>query len=361
MKIQKNHSLKKQNTFGVDVNAKYFCEVSDFAEIKKAVEYSRSKNLPILIMGDGANILFTKDFEGIVIKVNIRGINIADETPSHVFVRAGAGVEWDDLVKFAVEKNWGGIENMAFIPGKVGAAAVQNIAAYGQNLVDVFVSLTAVDLKSLEVKQFSKSECKFKYRESIFKNKYRNKFLVLDVTVKLQKNPKVDISYFETGKTYTTKGSLEMELEKIATPPFTVKDIYKAITNIRKRKLPNPKEIGTAGSFFKNPIVTTEKFLELRKIDPDLQYYPVGKLVYKKLDDKFLSKVKHVKVPAGRLLDNLGWKGKRIGEIGTFPTQALAVVNYGASGSKILEFTKKMQKAVYDNYGIKLEPEVVIL
>ena len=361
VKFVTNYSLKNNNTFKIDIKAKYFAEVKSIGEINEVLSLSEVKDLPILVLGDGANILFTKNFDGLVIKIKIEGINVVDETKDSVILEIGAGEEWDDLVTFAVNNNWGGIENMALIPGTVGAAAAQNIAAYGQNLIDVFVSLDAFDLVNGNIKTFTKDECEFSYRESIFKNKLKNKFIVTKIRIKLTKNPIVNIDYFETGKTYTSKGSLRNEIETTNKPPYSIKDVSKAVINIRKRKLPDPNIIGTAGSFFKNPIVTKEIYENLKKEDSDLQCYPVDKLTYPKLDDTALTYADYVKLPAGRLLDNLGWKGKKIGKVGTFPSQALAVVNYGASGKEILEFTKKMQEDVYNKYKIKLEPEVNII
>ena len=361
MKILKDYSLKKHNTFRVDVKAKYFAEVKSEKQLIEVLQYPEVKDLPLLIIGDGANILFTKDFEGLVIKVEIKGIKVHKESDGNVILEVGAGEEWNDLVKFAVDHNWGGIENMGMIPGTAGAAVAQNIAAYGQNLFDVFESLDAFDVAHKVLRKFERDDCEFSYRESMFKGKYKNKFVITNIRIKLNKDPKINDAYFETGKTYTAKGSLEEELRKIASEPFSVKDVYEAVKNIRKNKLPDPKEIGTAGSFFKNPIVRRDVYERLKLEDPDLQCYPVDKLTYPKLDDPTLTHADYVKLPAGRLLDDLGWKGKRIGKVGTFSNQALAVVNYGATGKEILEFTKKMQEVVYKKYKIKLELEVNVI
>lgn len=361
MKLKKNFLLKNNNTFRVDVKAKYFCEIESVDEIERVLSFPEAKKLPILVLGDGSNILFTRDFNGLVVKIKINGIEVAEETRDYVILEIGAGEKWDDLVQYAVRNNWGGIENMSLIPGTVGAAAVQNIAAYGQNLVDVFVSLEAFDLKNKVVRTFSKDECEFSYRESVFKNRLKKKFIVTKIRIKLSKNPIVDIGYFETGNTYTTKGSLKFELETFAKPPYSISDVSQAVTNIRKRKLPDPKVIGTAGSFFKNPIVKKDLYEKLYKIDSSLQCYPVDKLTYSKLEDSSLTHADYVKIPAGRLLDFLGWKGKRVGNVGTFHNQALAIVNYGGTGEEILEFSKKMQEVVYKKYKIKLEPEVNII
>lgn len=361
MKLLTNHSLKNLNTFRVDVKAKYFVEVTSIEEINEILNNEEVSKSNVLVLGEGANILFTKDFEGLVIKMNIKGIEKVEESENSVVIEAGAGEIWDDLVHFAIEQNYGGIENMALIPGTVGAAAVQNIAAYNENLVDVFVSLEAFILETKSIKTFSKEECEFSYRESIFKNGLREKAIITQVRIKLSKRPEINATYFETGKTYKSKGTLEQELLSFAKPPFSISDIYKAVSNIRLKKLPDPKKIGTAGSFFKNPVITKEKYEELKKFDSDLQCYPVDKLTYPKLDDPTLTRADYVKIPVGRLLDDLGWKGKRIGNVGTFENQALAVVNYGATGEEILNFTKMMKKVVSEKFGIELEEEVQII
>lgn len=360
MDIQKNVSLKKYNTFGIDVTAKYFVEIKSESDIKDLLDAKELAKQDILVLGDGANILFTKNFPGLVIKMSMKGRRIIKEN-DEVVLEVSAGESWHELVMYAVEKGWGGIENLVFIPGTVGAAPVQNIAAYGQNFEDVFISLKALNLLTRKEELFEKKDCEFAYRTSRFKGRDRNKYLITAVTIKLSKEPIINTSYFETGKTYAKAGSLEQELASIATPPYSVKDVANAVMNIRKKKLPDPAEIGTAGSFFKNPVITRSDYEKLKSIDPDLQCYPVDKLSYPKLDDPSLTHDDYVKVPAGRLLDNLGWKGKRIGNVGTYPNQALAVVNYGAQASEVLEFTKAMQADIYKHYKIKLEPEVIII
>lgn len=354
MKILENYSLERDNTFRVDVFAKYFTKINSEDELLQLIKLPKYKNLKKLILGEGANILFTKDFEGLVVKNLIKGIKIINEDKNFVDLEIGAGENWHELVVYAVENGWGGIENMVYIPGTVGAAPVQNIAAYGQNFSDIFVSLSAIKLESGELVTFSKSECEFEYRNSRFKTREMGQYVVTKVRIKLSKNPKINLSYFETGKSYAKNVSLVGELKDIKNP--TIKDIANAVIKIRKQKLPEVSEVGTAGSFFKNPIVSKERYEELKREDNDLQSYPVDKLNYTKSVEG-----DYVKISAARLLDNLGWKGKRIGNVGTHPTQALAVVNYGAVGKEILEFTELMKKAVLEAYNIKLEPEVLIL
>lgn len=361
MEIKQNVSLKEHNTFGIDVKAKYYVEVTTADEAVQLLGSELVQQTDVLILGEGANILFTKDFDGLVIKVKIKGLEIVEEDDDFVTLKVGAGENWNQIVEYAVGKNLGGIENMIMIPGTVGAAPVQNIAAYGQNFEDVFVKLYAINLANKTLEEFSKEDCEFAYRSSRFKGRDRNKYLVTQVVFRLSKSPQINISYFETGKTYKKAGTLEEELAKVANPPYSVADVAKAVAAIRKQKLPDPSLIGTAGSFFKNPVIKKADYERLKKQDPDLQCYPVDKLSYPKLDDPSLTYDDYVKVPAGRLLDNLGWKGKKIGNVGTYPNQALAVVNYGATASEVLQFTKAMQEDVLKNYNIKLDPEVIII
>lgn len=353
MNLQENYSLKNYNTFGVDVKAKYFAQVDSVEELKSILSDEKFSAEKILILGDGANVLFTKDYDGLVIKLKLKGVKIVRETEEDVILEVAAGENWHELVMHTVNNGWGGIENMVYIPGTVGAAAVQNIAAYGQNLSDVFESLTAIEIESGKERTFSKDECEFEYRDSRFKTRENGRYIVTAVQLRLSKKPVLDTSYFETGRNV----SLKEALKDVENP--TAKDVALAVMGIRKGKLPDPNKIGTAGSFFKNPIVTQEKYQELKKLDPDLQCYPVDGLRY--VPEGELVNESKVKVPAGRLLDNLGWRGKRIGSVGTYETQALAVVNYGGTGKEILQFTEKMRKDVKDTYGIELEREVQVL
>jgi UDP-N-acetylmuramate dehydrogenase len=353
MKLQENYSLKKFNTFRVDVSAKIFAEVHTEVELVEVLEkYPDEKKL---VLGEGANILLTKDFDGLVIKNSIEGIEITSEDDEYAIFEVGAGENWHEFVLHVVELGLGGIENLVYIPGSVGAAPVQNIAAYGQNFEDVFVSLDAIDLDTFEKNTFEKVDCEFEYRNSRFKTRENGKYIVTRVRVKLSKNPKINTSYFETGKTYAKNVSLSGELSKIKNP--TVKDVSEAVMKIRKSKLPEVSEVGTAGSVFKNPVVTRAKYEELKKDDPDLQSYPIHNLSYENNVSG-----EYVKIPAGRLLDNLGWKGRRKENVGTHKTQALAVVNYGnATPQKILEFMGEMKRVVKESYGIDLEEEILII
>lgn len=325
--------LKPFNTFGVSVQATNFSIVRAISEIPK--------NDDMLVLGEGANILFTKDVTRPVVKNELKGIQQIDETTFEV----ASGENWHDFVMWSVERGLSGIENLALIPGTVGAAAVGNIAAYGQNFGE---SVVSVQFSNGEVR--NTGECGFTYRSSNLKNSF-----VTSVTVKLSKEERFDTNYYGS-KPYE---SLKSELGE---PPYTPKMIAEAVIRLRTKKLPDWHKIGTAGSFFKNPFVSKERFEELKKAIPDLQPYPVDKMLYPNPNDPVFENSNMVKIPAGKLLEKLGWLGKRIGSVGTFEKHALIIVNYGeATGMEILEFSQKMQEDVRNNFGIDLEPEVKIL
>jgi len=338
MLLLKNHSLKNLNTFGVDVKAKLFAEVFSEEELIQLLSDETLKRENKFVLGGGSNILFTKDFEGIIIKISIPGIVVIDENSDSVIIEAGAGVIWDDLVNFCVDKNFGGIENLKLIPGTVGAAPIQNIGAYGQELADTFILLSGVLVESGERKTFSKNECNFSYRSSIFKKELKNKFIITSVRFKLSKNPKPNASY-KTLKEYLSE-------KKILNP--TIKDISNAVAEIRRGRLPDPTKIGNAGSFFKNPVLNEEMFIKLKSEYPEVVCFP--------------SETGKIKISAGWLIEKCGWKGKRFGEVGTSPAHALVVCNFGkASGAEILEFTMRLKEEIANKFGIKLEEEVNIL
>ncbi len=338
MNIKESLSLKKYNTFSIDVKAKYFAEVFTNNELKEVLSLDKYKSIPKFVLGGGSNILFTKDFEGLVIKISSSEIQIIKEDDGFAFVKASAGVIWHDLVFYCIARNFGGIENLSLIPGTVGAAPIQNIGAYGQELKGVFYSLKGIFIDSLKEKTFYKDECRFAYRNSIFKKELKNKFIITDVTLKLSKHPAINISY----------GTVEEELKKKNLNEITIKDVSEVICEIRKSKLPDPAEIGNAGSFFKNPEISKQKF-EVLKIK-----FP-GIIGYNTADDL-------VKVPAGWLVENAGLKGKKIGNTGTHPKQALVIVNYGnATGEEILHFKDFVKETIQEKYGILLEEEVNIV
>ncbi|MBL1214553.1 MAG: UDP-N-acetylmuramate dehydrogenase [Ignavibacteriae bacterium] len=336
--ILENISLKPHNTFAVEAFAKRFVEISSAEQFKNLLQNEDLRGEELLILGGGSNILFTEDFNGLVIKNSIGGISITKETDAYVIISAGAGVIWDDLVDFCVTKNLGGIENLKLIPGTVGAAPIQNIGAYGAELVDVFESLTGIFIQNFEEKTFMKDECKFGYRSSVFKTDLKGKFFITEVRLKLNKKPRINLSY------KALKDSVEEE--GIANP--TIKDVSRHVKNIRESKLPNPSDIGNAGSFFKNAEVHKSKVDELIKIYPDLVFY--------KVDNEIM------KIPSGWLIDKCGLKGLRKGNTGTHDKQALVIVNLGgATGKEIYEIAMFVKEKVKNVFGIELIPEVNII
>ena len=335
MKIIENYSLKSLNTFGVDVKTRYIAEIFSDNDLFKLLEDKEFESVRKFILGGGSNILFTKDFEGLVIKNSIPGINIIDEDDESIIIETGAGVNWDDFVSYCVEKKWCGVENLSLIPGTVGAAPIQNIGAYGQELKNVLYNLEGIFIETGEKKIFNNYECKFSYRESIFKNEFKNKFVITRVGFKLSKKPEVNISYPSIRE--------ELNNRKISDPK--IRDLRKIVVDIRNSKLPDPKIIGNAGSFFKNPVVRNDKFKMLKEKYPDLNSYPVD-------DD-------HVKLSAAALIEKCGWKGKRIGNCGSYEKQPLVIVNYGeATAGEILELANNIRSSVEENFEVTLQQEV---
>lgn len=338
VKIYKDISLKPFNTFGINAKAKYLVEILKEDELKEALQSSDFKNLPKLILGGGSNILITKDFEGIVIKISIKGIKIIGENEESTIIETGAGEIWHNLILFCIEKNYGGIENLSLIPGLVGAAPIQNIGAYGQELKDVFVDLKGIYIETGEAGFFNKDDCNFGYRDSIFKNELKNKFIITYVRLRLNKKPVLNVNY----------GTVREELEKSGYNQVGLKEVSDVICKIRKSKLPDPAEIGNAGSFFKNPEIESESFYKLKEEFPDIVGY--------KLDgDK-------VKIAAGWLIEKCGWKGKLVGNTGVHAKQALVLINNGnASGEEILRLSKEIKKSVFEKFSIELQEEVNII
>ena len=338
MKVVKNISLKNLNTFGVDVKSKYFVEINSEEELNQVLNSEGYANHQKLILGSGSNILFTKDFDGLVIKNSISRIKLLDGDINKVIVEAGAGVIWEELVQYCVDRNYGGIENLSYIPGTVGAAPIQNIGAYGQELEETFYELNGVYIDSCKTKIFKKSECGFSYRSSIFKDKLKNKFFITSVRLKLSRNPDVNLSY----------NPVKEEVEKRNIKHPTIKDIREIVIGIRKSKLPDPNELGNAGSFFKNPVITKEKYEILKVEHHDLKHFFVDE--------------DNLKIPAAWLIEKCGWKGKRIGNTGTHKMQPLVIVNYGnASGKEIYEISTMIKNDVKKIFDITLENEVNIL
>jgi UDP-N-acetylmuramate dehydrogenase len=338
MEIANNFSLKRFNTFGIEAKAKAFVEVAGEEEMLEILSTKELKNYRKLIIGGGSNILLTKDYDGLVIKNSIQGIEIVKEDEQTVTIEAGAGVNWNDLVTYCVNRNFGGIENLVLIPGTVGAAPIQNIGAYGEELSETFLSLNGIYIESSETAAFNKSDCRFGYRNSIFKSELKNKFVVTKVFLKLNKYPEVITEY----------GNVLNELEKSGETDFTIKDVSEVIIKIRREKLPDPAMIGNAGSFFKNPEIKTVDFNILKETYPDVRGYPLN-------DDK-------MKLSAAWLIDKAGWKGIRKGNTGTYLKHALVIVNYGnATGEEILHFAKEVKKSVYEKFDIVLEEEVNLI
>ncbi|MEN7548643.1 UDP-N-acetylmuramate dehydrogenase [Rapidithrix thailandica] len=338
MELRQNISLTAYNTFGVEASTHFFVRIASTEDAKEMVASGTLAQRPYVVLGGGSNILFTKDFEGLVIKNEIEGIELIREEHDWVYVRAGGGENWHRFVLYCVEKGWQGIENLSLIPGTVGAAPIQNIGAYGVELKDVFDHLEALDLSTGELHTFHKEQCEFGYRDSIFKRTFKGKYLVTSVALRLRKKPQLNTSYGAIEKTLQEKG--------IRNP--TLRDVSNAVIAIRQSKLPDPKEIGNCGSFFKNPIIPKEALLPIQQLFPNIPYYPV--------EDG------QVKVPAGWLIEQCGWKGKKVGKVGTYAQQALVLVNLGgAKGEEAWQLAQKIQKSVQDKFGILIEPEVNIL
>lgn len=337
MEILKNISLRPYNTFGMDVNASFFAIIDKPMQLQEIHKPFYSRTLPILFLGGGSNILLTKDFDGLVLKICFRGINYEYLNDRQVLVRAGAGENWDDLVQYCVNKGWGGLENLSFIPGSVGASPIQNIGAYGAELKDVFSHLEAMDLQTFEFRRFTLPECKFGYRNSIFKNKLKNCYLITSVSFLLSSKPEINLSY----------PVLINELQKIRQEP-TVRSVADAVVRIRKSKLPDPKQLGNAGSFFKNPVIGNLSYERLKADYPGIP--------------SFLQQNGLLKMPAAWLIEQCGWKGRRFGDAGVHAFQPLVLVNYGnASGSQILDLSERIKESVFNRFNIHLEPEVNIL
>lgn len=337
VQFEYNKSIQEYTTFGVPVKAELFCTFSSVTELKEILSDKRVENKPQLILGGGSNMLFTKNFEGVVLKNEILGKTTLKETEKEVFIQVGAGENWHEFVLHCVNKNLGGIENLSLIPGNVGASPMQNIGAYGVEIKDVFSSLHALNLQTLEIEEFENEDCNFGYRESIFKNTHKGKYIITSVTFKLQKEPIFNTSY----------GAIEAQLDTMGVTEPSVKAISDAVIAIRTSKLPDPKEIGNAGSFFKNPVIDKKSFEVLLDKFPSIAHYPQP-------DGQ-------VKIAAGWLIDQLGWKGKTIGEYGVHKNQALVLVNYGESeGRDIYNLSSEIIDSVKETYGIELEREVNI-
>jgi UDP-N-acetylmuramate dehydrogenase len=334
MQIQKNISLLSYNSFHLDARADEFVSVTSVEDLQNVLETKE----PRLVLGGGSNILLTDNLHGLVLKIDITGIDEVKEDNTHVYVRAGAGQVWHEFVEYTMRKNWGGLENLSLIPGSVGAAPIQNIGAYGVELKDIFYELEAFDRLEKKVYSFGVNDCQFGYRDSIFKSTKKNRYIILNVTFVLNKFPELNTSY----------GAIREELKKLHVGSPGIQDVSQAVIRIRRSKLPDPAEIGNAGSFFKNPVVDQSVFLSLSDQYPEMPAYP--------------HEDKSVKLAAGWLIEQCGWRGYRKGDAGVHAHQALVLVNHGkATGKEIFDLSEKIQKSVHKKFGVLLEREVNVV
>jgi len=338
MSILQNISLKPYNTFGIDALAAHFIQANDIYALKTTLSDSNWHNTPKLVLGEGSNILFTGHYEGLVIHNQIKGIEIIDEDKQHVFIKVGAGVNWHQFVIYCVENNYAGVENLSLIPGTVGAAPVQNIGAYGVELKDTLFCVDTISIDGKTKKILHNKDCEFGYRDSIFKNKLKDQCIITHVTFQLNKQSTFHITY----------GAIQETLNQIHVGDLTLKAISNAIISIRQSKLPNPKNIGNAGSFFKNPIIKTTTFHDLQKKHSNMPFYIISE--------------EEVKVPAAWLIEQLGFKGKQFGNVGVYDKQPLVLVNHGnASGKEVYDLSEKIKASVLDKFNILLNTEVNII
>jgi UDP-N-acetylmuramate dehydrogenase len=336
MKFQNNYNMSHLNTFGINSTASNFAAFESVEELTTYLNALPSE--PLHILGGGSNILITKPIEGTVLQNKIMGIDIIEENDADIVVRVGAGEEWHDFVMWAVNNNYGGIENLSLIPGSVGASPMQNIGAYGVEIKDVLVNVEAYHIQNQEIHNFSNAACKFGYRESVFKRYLKGGYVIVYVTFRLSKSPKLNLDY----------GAIRDVLQERNITQPSIKDVSDAVIHIRQSKLPDPKVIGNAGSFFKNPAVEKEKYATLQLKYPNIPSYPLNET--------------HVKVPAGWLIEQAGWKGKDFGNYGVHDKQALVLVNRGgASGQEIFDLSTKILEDIHEKFGIELEREVNVV
>ena len=337
MTIQNNFSLKKYNTFGIEAKAKQFVAVNSIKDLNTILKEHQSESK--FILGGGSNMLLTQDIQSLVIHIDLKGKKVLKEDDDFVWVESQAGENWHEFVLWTIDQNFGGLENMSLIPGNVGTTPVQNIGAYGTEIKDTFVSCEAMTIATQEMKTFTKEDCHFGYRESIFKHEAKDEFIITSVVFKLTKrNHKINTSYGDIIK--------ELEKQNVTTP--SLKDVSNAVIAIRQSKLPNPKELGNSGSFFKNPIIPKEQYKKVHALHPEMPHYVVSET--------------EVKVPAGWLIEKAGFKGKRFGDAGIHKNQALVLVNYGnATGQEILAVSRDIQTTVLKEFGIAIEAEVNVI
>lgn len=335
MNIQLNISLKAYNTFGIDVTAHQFAEINSLSELKEIVNTTSD----FFILGGGSNLLLTKDIEKLVVHLNLKGRKVIKETDKDILIEVAAGENWHSFVLWCISLNYGGLENLSLIPGNVGTAPIQNIGAYGVEQKDTMYELKALEIATNRLKTFKNEDCNFGYRNSVFKNDLKGKYIITSVIFKLtKKNHHLNTSY----------GAIQSELEKNEISSPTIKDVSNAVIAIRQSKLPNPNEIGNSGSFFKNPVISIADFEHLLGKHPEVPHYKIS--------------TKEVKVPAGWLVEECGFKGKRYGDAGIHKKQALVIVNYGnATGKEIFELSRRIQKTVLEKFGIALVAEVNVI
>lgn len=333
--IQTNVSLQPYNTFGIDATARFFVVINTVEELTEVLQIPDYQHIPKLILGGGSNLLLTQNFEGLVIKINLKGIEKIKEDDQHIWLRVGAGEIWHEFVLYCIQHQYAGIENLSLIPGTVGAAPMQNIGAYGVEIKEVFEELTALDLTTLQLTTYDLSTCRFGYRESIFKHEAKGRTIIVNVTFRLNKNPTFHVNYGDIQKTLTEMGVTNL----------TIKAVSDAVIQIRQSKLPNPAEIGNAGSFFKNPEIPKVQFEQLKELYPTMPGYPTSDTT--------------MKVPAGWLIEQAGWKGHRTGNVGVHTRQALVLVNYGGgTGLEIKALAQQVQASVFEKFGVRLSVEV---
>lgn len=342
MQVQENILIKAYNTFAISVYANLFAKFNSVNELSELLEFKplpiANCQLPTLILGGGSNILFTKNYAGLVLKNEIKGIKIIKEDEHHIYVQAGAGENWHQFVLYCIKHGLAGVENLSLIPGNIGASPMQNIGAYGVEIKDVFYSLEAFHKAERRIVNFTLNDCDFGYRESVFKRKYKDEFIITSVTYQLNRIPTFNISY----------GAIEQELEKMGTKELSLQAVSQAVINIRSSKLPNPAEIGNAGSFFKNPEVKHSTFKILKEKYSDIVGYPLPN--------------GNTKLAAGWLIEQCGWKGYRKGDAGCHQKQALVLVNYGnAKGYEIYSLSEEILLSVHEKFGLMLEREVNIM
>jgi UDP-N-acetylmuramate dehydrogenase len=337
MTIQNNFSLKKYNTFGIEAKAKQFVAIHSVEDLKTILQEHQSE--PKFILGGGSNMLLTQDIQALVIHIDLKGKKVLKEDDDYVWVESQAGENWHEFVLWTIDQNFGGLENMSLIPGNVGTTPVQNIGAYGTEIKDTFVSCDAMNIATQEMKTFTKEDCHFGYRESVFKHEAKDQFIITSVIFKLTKrNHKINTSYGDITK--------ELEKQNVSTP--TLKDVSNAVIAIRQSKLPDPKELGNSGSFFKNPIIPKAQYEKAHALHPEMPHYVVSET--------------EVKVPAGWLIERAGFKGKRFGDAGIHKNQALVLVNYGnATGQEILAVSRDIQATILKEFGITIEAEVNVI